>query len=133
MDNENKPTIHVVGAVIVDAQGLILCARRRMNRSNGGFWEFPGGKVELGESEQVALRREIFEEMEIDIEVGERIEETLHAYETVWVRLITYYALIRSGEIHLKDHDHMLWLAPADLETITWAPADLPTVRALQK
>ena len=92
------------------------------------MWEFPGGKIEHGESPRVALAREIREELLIDITVGEEVVSTTHEYEFGIVTLTTYYCELSSGVPRLTEHAAMCWLAPSQLLSVEWAPADLPAV-----
>jgi 8-oxo-dGTP diphosphatase len=128
---EERAVVVVVGAVIRDELGKIFCARRALHRSMGGLWEFPGGKVEAGESHQQALARELREELSIEVSVGDLVEETIYAYERIDVHLFTYEVVVRAGAIELKDHDQCVWLGADALEELNWAPADVPTVRKL--
>lgn len=123
--------IHVVGAVIIQ-DGLVLCAQRGEGGSLAGFWEFPGGKIEPGESPAVALEREIAEELDFTIEVSELITTTAHEYEFGTVNLTTFYCRLISGTPKTTEHAAIRWLRPADLTTIEWAPADVPAVRLIQ-
>lgn len=124
-------TVHVVGAVMINEEHKILCAKRAQHLTLGGMWEFPGGKIEENESHREALIREIWEEMNIEIEVGEMIADVFHEYPTVVVHLITYFAKIKSGLISSTDHDELIWLDQSELLTLNWAPADIPTVQKL--
>lgn len=126
-------TIDVVGAVIVNELGEILCARRAEHMKLAGYWEFPGGKIESGESYDQALMREIREEMGVSIEVGSLVADIVHAYEQVQVHLITFFARITSGVMSSTDHDELRWVAVAHLRELEWAPADWPTVDRLQE
>jgi 8-oxo-dGTP diphosphatase len=121
--------IEVVGAVIVNSERQILCALRSAHRSLGGMWEFPGGKIEPGETHQQALVREIQEELGCQITVGQFITECLHGYSTVCVHLYTYYATISSGSPSPREHEKLEWNRVMRLGTLHWAPADLPTVQ----
>jgi 8-oxo-dGTP diphosphatase len=123
--------IRVVGAVII-RDGLVLCARRGGVGPLAGKWEFPGGKVEAGEQPESALQREIREELDCEIGVGDMVAETIHAYEFATVTLTTYYCELISGTPQLTDHTEFVWLAPAELEALDWAPADLPAVALLR-
>ncbi len=123
--------INVVGAVI-ECEGLILCAQRGPNGSLPGLWEFPGGKIEAGETPQEALRREIDEELLCDVEVGDVITTTLHEYDFGVVSLTTLWAELVGGEPQLTEHAGVKWLAPADLKSVEWAPADVPAVEIIQ-
>jgi 8-oxo-dGTP diphosphatase len=124
-------TIHVVGAVIV-RDGFVLCAQRGEQGSLPGLWEFPGGKIEEEESATAALEREIAEELGCVVKVEEQITTTSHQYEFGNVSLTTFYCRLISGSPTTKEHASIRWLSPADLTTIDWAPADIPTVHHIQ-
>jgi 8-oxo-dGTP diphosphatase len=123
--------VKVVGAVIVNEHGKILCAKRSKTMSMPGKWEFPGGKVERGEDEREALKREIKEELQCEIEVGSKIAETLHEYPTITILLNTYYATISKGIPVNKEHEEINWIEKENLKTLDWADADIPTVKLL--
>ncbi len=123
--------IHVVGAVIV-RDGLVLCAQRGKGGSLAGLWEFPGGKIEAGESPTAALEREIAEELGCTIEVGTPITTTAHEHEFGTVNLTTFYCRLISGTPTTSEHAALRWLRPADMATIKWAPADVPAVLLIQ-
>lgn len=125
--------IDVVGAVIQNATGAILCALRPPGKSQGGLWEFPGGKIEPGESPAEALQREIAEELGCLIQVGDQVADILHPYPNLQVRLITLRAEILQGEPRPREHAELRWVQPTALAQLEWAPADLPTVRLLQE
>jgi 8-oxo-dGTP diphosphatase len=125
--------IRVVAAVI-QRDGKILACRRAPHKSLAGLWEFPGGKVEPGETDEVALAREIREELSIEITVGEFIAESVAPAGEAMILLNAYWAQTNvAGEVSSTDHDRMEWLAPADLETVTWAPADVPFLALVLK
>jgi len=130
VENVMKKDIHVVGAVIVQ-DGRILCAQRGNHRLLPCMWEFPGGKIEPGESPREALRREILEEMNCTVEVGEQVEHTVHEYDFGIVHLTTYYCRLLSGTPVLKEHAKIEWRRPAELASLNWAPADVPAVRKI--
>ena len=123
--------IHVVGAVIIK-DGLVLCAQRGEGASLPGFWEFPGGKIEPGESPVAALKREITEELGCVIEVGDEVNTTMHEYEFGTIVLTTYYCSLTSGTPTTSEHAAIRWLSPVELTTIIWAPADIPAVHQIQ-
>jgi 8-oxo-dGTP diphosphatase len=126
-----KKHITVVGAVIV-RDGLIYCARRGENGALPGMWEFPGGKVEADESFEVALVREIDEELGCVIAVDAPLETTTHEYDFAVVTLLTFVCSLLSGEPRSNEHSEEAWLAARDLNTLTWAPADIPAVARMQ-
>jgi 8-oxo-dGTP diphosphatase len=125
--------VDVVGAVIVNEKDEILCALRSQQMSLPGFWEFPGGKIEAGETPEDALKREIEEELGVKIEVGEQIADVTHEYPNVIVRLITYYATIveKDAVLRATEHEKLEWLRREELKTLEWAPADIPTVEKI--
>jgi 8-oxo-dGTP diphosphatase len=123
--------IHVVGAVIV-REGLILCAQRGQEGSLPGLWEFPGGKVEPGESQQTALAREIAEELGCTVVVGEKVTTTSHDYEFGQVWLTTFYCRLADGEPSPSEHAALRWMGPDELLALEWAPADVPALHLIR-
>ncbi|MDT0203831.1 (deoxy)nucleoside triphosphate pyrophosphohydrolase [Nocardioides sp. AE5] len=126
----SKRKINVVGAVIV-RDGTVLCAQRGDGGSLAGMWEFPGGKIEADETPRQALEREIREELLCQIEVGDELVTTTHEYSFGIVTLTTFYCTLLAGEAQLTEHSAVLWLAPDELETLDWAPADIPAVQRI--
>jgi 8-oxo-dGTP diphosphatase len=122
-----KRQIRVVGAVIVE-DGEILCAQRGPAGSLAGLWEFPGGKIEPGETPQGALEREIAEELQCQVVVGAEVTTTRHEYEFAIVTLTTFYCVLVDGTPNLTEHADVRWLPPHSLDTLDWAPADVPAV-----
>src|SRR3954468_14094944 len=127
MEDIMKKNLYVVGAVIIE-NGKILCAQRGPSKSLPFKWEFPGGKIEEGESPQEALRREINEEMRCEIEIGEQVEDTVYEYDFGVVHLKTFYCRLIAGEPILTEHVSIQWLYPNDLRSLDWAPADIPAI-----
>jgi 8-oxo-dGTP diphosphatase len=124
--------IRVVAAVI-ERDGKILACRRAPHKSLAGLWEFPGGKVEPGETDEVALAREIREELSIEITVGEFIAESVAPAGEAMIRLNAYWAQTNvAGEFSSTDHDRMEWLSPARFSDYEWAPADVPFLSDLE-
>jgi 8-oxo-dGTP diphosphatase len=131
--SDEKKLIEVVGAVIRDDEGRILCALRSATMSQPGLWEFPGGKIDLGELPEVTLVREIEEELGCRIEVGELVADCTYAYPAVTIRLRTYWSRIVDGEAAPTEHEKVEWLGISDLVGLAWAPADIPTVDVLRQ
>ena len=128
----SKKIIHVVAAAI-ERDGKIFCAQRPEGKSLGGFWEFPGGKLEAGESPEQALIREIQEELNSEIEIISYINEASYDYDFGTVVMKTYHAKLVSGNLELLEHQNSTWLAPQDLKSLNWAPVDRPAVELLTK
>ncbi len=125
-----KGVIDVVAA-LVEREGRILVVRRAAGQAQAGKWEFPGGKVEAGESPAAALARELLEELGIEVTVGRRLGENIHSYPGGVVRLSFYAAVIRAGEPVLRVHDRLAWLPPAELTRVDLAAADRPMAAML--
>lgn len=123
--------ILVVGALI-SRNSLALIARRLPHRSAGGLWEFPGGKIEPGETPEQALVREIREELDVEITVGALASRHTTEVEGTLVDLACYWAtLVGDPPTSSTDHDQLLWLPLSELHTLEWSPADVPIVRDL--
>ncbi|GGI01870.1 (deoxy)nucleoside triphosphate pyrophosphohydrolase [Mammaliicoccus vitulinus] len=125
-----KKQIEVVGAVIF-SDNKVLCAQRNENMSLPLMWEFPGGKVEQDESEVDALKREINEEMLCDLEVGDKITSTAYEYDFGIVNLHTYKCKLKEKIPTLTEHKSIKWLNIHELESLEWAPADIPAVKII--
>ena len=124
---EMKKLIEVVGAVIYD-NNKILCAQRSEQMSLPLLWEFPGGKIEQGESDVDALKREIKEEMKCDLEVLDKVTTTTYEYDFAVIQLTTYKCRLQKQMPTLTEHQQIQWLNAEDLHQLEWAPADIPTV-----
>ncbi|PEV36708.1 8-oxo-dGTP diphosphatase MutT [Bacillus thuringiensis] len=126
-----KRRISVVGAVIFNENNEVLCALRSPTMTLPNYREFPGGKIKNGEEPQVALVREIKEELGCSITVDEKVEEIEYEYETIIVHLTTYKAQILEGIPKALEHTELKWVRVKDLNNLNWAPADIPTVESL--
>ncbi len=109
-----------------------MCAQRGPDGNLPGLWEFPGGKIEPGESNHDALMREITEEFGCSIEVGNEVTTATHAYDFGEVTLTTYYCSVVTGTPTLSEHVSIKWLRPEELDTIAWAPADISAVALIR-
>ena len=121
-----------VCAAVIEHRGTILLTQRPADKQQGGFWEFPGGKIEAGESPHQALKREIREELAIEISVGPVLETVYHRYDWGTVLIIAYQCTWLAGEIkHLEVADHAL-VEPEKLSAYNILPADQPIIDTLQ-
>lgn len=127
-----KKTIQVVGAVI-HKNNKILCAKRPADKSLANYWEFPGGKIELGETDREALEREIQEELRCDIKVHDKIITTVHEYDFGIISLTTFDCELIEGLPTLTEHQEIKWLEASQLDQLEWAPADIPAVEKIMK
>jgi len=126
-----KKNVHVVGAIIENDKHEIFCALRNPNMVLANYWEFPGGKIEVGESPEQALSREILEEFNCSIQVGEKVEDTIHEYEKFIVHLETYKATIIKGEPIVLEHAEIRWVPRNQLLELNFAPADIPAIKKI--
>lgn len=126
--------IDVVGAIIFRDE-KILCAQRAMDKSLGGYWEFPGGKVERHETPHEALKRELIEELHIEPTIQiEPFETTTYLYDFGEVTLTTFICHLISGEPILTEHEDINWVSTKkEISKLNWAPADIPAVKKLIK
>jgi len=124
--------IRVVGAVITQ-QGRVLAAQRGVAGSLAGLWEFPGGKIELGETPEAALEREIREELGCTVTVGPEVTTTVHDYDFGEVTLTTFYCELLDGSPESAEHSELRWLTPDEFDSVEWAPADIPAVALIRK
>lgn len=122
--------IDVVSAAIIE-QGKILIAQRPQDKTLANYWEFPGGKIETGETMEEALKREIKEELNIDIDVQTFIDHSSYAYYFGKVNLYLYTANVKEGDICLREHSQIKWLEVDDLNEVEWAAADIPLAKQL--
>jgi len=123
----NPPHIHVACAII-ERDGLTLAARRSEKMSLPLKWELPGGKIDVGESCEACLVRELQEELGVCISVGLPLKLTTHTYSAFRVTLYPFICRVISGEITLHEHAEIVWMSPGELPALDWAEADLPVI-----
>lgn len=119
-------TINVVAAVIMK-EGRVFATQRGYGEFKDG-WEFPGGKVEAGESPEEALRREIREELEVEVNVGDLIDTIEYDYPAFHLSMKCYACTIAGGSPHLLEHEAARWLTADQLGSVAWLPADITLI-----
>ena len=127
-----KRIINVVGAVIVK-DGKILCAQRGEGRSLAGCWEFPGGKIEAGETHQQALVREIQEELDTKITVGDLIGTIEYDYPTFHLSMECFWCEVVDGELKLLEAEDARWLSKDTLYSVKWLPPDITLIEKIEQ
>lgn len=125
--------VKVVAAVIIDANNRVLCTQRPDNKYSylSKKWEFPGGKIEEGETQETALIREIKEELNLDIEIAEHFLTIEHEYPDFKLTMYSYTCSSKNTTVTLLEHLNYLWLEKFELRTLDWAAADIPIVQKL--
>lgn len=125
--------INVVAAVIMDSEDRILCAQRAAEDRHPYKWEFPGGKIEPGESPEDALVRELKEELSIDSEIRGRIVSTSFTYESFALNLILFDVSIVKGTVRPIVHHSLKWMPVHEMESLEWMPADYPLLSKVRE
>ena len=125
--------IKTVAGVIKNENGEILCTLRDQGKYDyvSFKWEFPGGKVEDGETEEQTLIRELHEELEIDVKINKFFYQVEHDYPDFHLSMALYDCDLISKEIKMNVHKGLKWLAPQDMMTLDWAPADIPVAELI--
>ena len=123
--------IHVVAAVIVDGDRVF--ATQRGYRDWKDYWEFPGGKIEPGETPEAALHREILEELDTEIAVGDKITTIEYNYPEFHLTMECFLARVLAGRLVLKEHEAARWLKKNELNSVKWLPADQTIIELLKQ
>lgn len=127
-----KKTIKVVAAIIENENKEILCALRSNSMKIGGYWEFPGGKIELGESPKDAIVREVKEELNCTISCdGDIFDSTVYEYDEFIINLICLKCNLISGQPTKSEHAKLIWMSREYLSSLNWAPADINAINKL--
>lgn len=127
-------TIRVVAAIIratnENGEPIIFATKRGYGEFKGG-WEFPGGKIEPRETPEQALKREIMEELDTEVEVGELLDTIEYDYSTFHLSMDCFWCEILSGELVLKEHEDARWLTKDQLKDVEWLPADITLIEKI--
>lgn len=115
-----------VVAAVVEVDGRVLCMQRGESRYSyiSHMWEFPGGKIEPGETPQQALHRELMEEMDLDVEVGEHLATVTHDYPDFTITLAAYHCIAMTTDFVMREHAASCWLPWNELPSLPWCAAD---------
>lgn len=135
VEEKQMKTVKVVAAIICDdmkEKNKIFATARGYGDLKGG-WEFPGGKVESGETPQQALIREIIEELDTEIKVGELIDTVEYDYPTFHLSMDCFWAEVKAGHLELKEAEAAKWLTKDQLDSIDWLPADILLIDQIRK
>jgi 8-oxo-dGTP diphosphatase len=128
-----KKEMKDVTAAIILKDSKVLIARRAQGENHAGSWEFPGGKVELAETPEQCLKRELLEEFGIDVLINDFVAESVYEYPMGSIRLLAYMVDILNGEIRLSVHDDYHWVALENLLEYNLLPADVPIAMKLKE
>lgn len=124
--------VDVVAALIRDGERFLIC-KRPAHKARALMWEFPGGKVEAGESPRDALIRECMEELDVTLDVGELYMQVTHEYPDIQIRLSLYEAVIASGELCSKEHEALCWILPREIPDYEFCPADVDIIQRIRR
>ena len=125
-----KTIVRVTAAIIV-SDGRILIAQRHPSDRLAGRWEFPGGKVETGETPEQCLKRELWEELEMHAVIGDYLGSSIYHYDHISIELMAYRAFSNGASFRLVSHQACQWVRPDQLAAFAFTPADLPFVKRL--
>ena len=123
-------TIKVVCGIIFNKDKIFIC-RRKPEKSLGGYWEFPGGKIEPDENEEETLIRELKEELDMQVEIEDYYTTSSYDYDTFSIELIAYKCILLKYKSKLIDHDKFEWVEPIKLLDHKLAPADIPLAQRI--
>lgn len=130
MERQRMKTIRVVAAIIIEKEKVFATQRGYGEFKDG--WEFPGGKIELGEIPEAAIVREIKEELDTEIEVVKLLDTVEYDYPQFHLSMDCFICKIKSGDLVLKEHEAAKWLTKENLDSVDWLPADLSLVEKIR-
>lgn len=128
---EQKKEIEVVAAIIQDGNHIFATQRGYGEFKDG--WEFPGGKIEAGETPEQALIREIKEELDVEVIVGDLLHTVEYDYPKFYLRMHCFFCTMKSGDLKLREHEAARWLTKETLDSVKWLPADLEVIEFVRK
>ena len=136
-DGEIRKYVRVVAAIIVDKRpedgsSIIFATQRGYGEYKDG-WEFPGGKIERGETPQEALTREIMEELDTEIEVGDLIDTIEYDYPKFHLSMDCFWCKLKKGDLILKEHEAARWLDKDTIDSVNWLPADITIIEKIKE
>lgn len=118
-----------VACAIIEQNGLVLAAQRSANGSLPLKWEFPGGKIEAGETPEACLARELMEELGVGVGIVRQLAPAHHEYPDFTITLYPFTCRLEGGTLTMHEHHALLWIAPERMPDLDWAEADLPIIR----
>jgi len=130
---EQVKQVRTVTAAVIERDGKVLVARRKPELVAGGFWEFPGGKLEAGETPERGLARELAEELGVPARVGEHLCTVPFSGEIASFELVVFRTELLGEDLRLTDHDEIRWLSPRDMDEAEFSKPDRPVVRLLAR
>lgn len=129
----NEKKIFNIVAAFIYEQGKFLICQRPADKARALLWEFVGGKVEQGETNEQALKRECFEELAVTVEVNGLFYQNTHEYEDIIVNLFIYHTKIVSGTIQKLEHNDIRWITAKETDNYTFCPADVEVLELIKK
>lgn len=126
-------TVNVAAAIIVNNQQNKILITKRQGGEFDNMWEFPGGKIEKGETNEEATIREIKEELSVDIKIKNYFTTINHQYETFYLTMHLYWAKIINGSLTLNEHKAYKWVSKSQLDDVNWIPADIQLVAQIKE
>jgi 8-oxo-dGTP diphosphatase len=131
-DTKTPEITRVTAAILINDEKIII-AQRKSTGKLPNKWEFPGGKVENNETPEQCLKRELKEEFDIDVSVGEYLGSSIYHYDHISIELLAYRTFWEGGRFKLKDHDDFAWISLEHISEYDFAPADIPFVNKLRR